>query len=67
MKCKKTLVLAASIFALTLSAFPHHAAASSNTTPPNSGSQLVRMPGKNPCPYMQVVPAVSILLSALLP
>jgi hypothetical protein len=35
MKSKETLVLAASIFALTLSAFPHHAAASSTTAPPH--------------------------------
>jgi hypothetical protein len=34
MKSKKTLVLAASILALTLSAFPHDAAADSGTTPP---------------------------------
>jgi hypothetical protein len=34
MKSQKTLVLAASIFALALSAFPHDAAASTGTTPP---------------------------------
>ncbi len=37
MKSKKTLVLAASILTLTLSAFPHHAAASTGSAPPASG------------------------------
>jgi Cu/Ag efflux protein CusF len=45
MKSQKTLVLAASIFAITLSAFPHHAAASSAIAPPSTSSEAIRKAG----------------------
>ena len=68
MKSKKTLVLAASILTLTLSAFPHDAAASSTATPP-SDSQALRKAGGDKVKYMEtaVVLAAGILLSAVLP
>ena len=67
MKSKRTLALAASILALTLSAFPHQAAASSTTAPSSSSSQMLRKAGGGPLIYMQVELAVNILLLALLP
>lgn len=68
MKSKKTLVLAALILALTLSAFPHNAAASSTATPP-SDSQSIRKAGGEKLKYMAtaVVLAADILFSAVLP
>jgi hypothetical protein len=67
MKSQKTLVLAASIFALALSAFPHHAAADSTTAPPPSDSQSIRKAGGSPLKSLAVELAGDILLSALLP
>lgn len=65
MKKTMTLALAASIFALTLSAFPHHAAASTTSTPPPSDSPLLRKAGGEPVKYMAVELAVEILSSVL--
>jgi hypothetical protein len=70
MKSKKTLVLAASIFALTLSAFPHHAAASSTTAPTSSDTSAIRKAGGSNLIYLQYVQVellTGILSSALLP
>jgi ABC-type oligopeptide transport system substrate-binding subunit len=66
MKSKKTLLLAASILALTLSAFPHVAAASERMTV-QAGSDMFRKAGGTNCPYLQVILAAGNLLSALLP
>jgi hypothetical protein len=66
MKSKKTLVLPASFLALTLSAFPHVAAASEGTTV-QAGSDMFRKAGGTNCPYLQVILAAGNLLSALLP
>jgi len=69
MKCKKTLVLAASIFVLTLSAFPHRAAASSTTAPTSSDTSVIRKAGGSNLIYLQYVQlnlAANVLLSALL-
>jgi hypothetical protein len=62
MKKKVTLALASSILTLTLSAFPHHAAASPTTAPPADSEALRKAGGSNLIylPYLQ-------LLSALLP
>ncbi|MGA7107999.1 MAG: hypothetical protein WBV28_08460 [Terracidiphilus sp.] len=67
MKTKMTRALASSIFALTLSAFPHHAAASSTTNPSAADSQIVRKSGGTNLLYVQVVLATDILFSTLLP
>jgi Spy/CpxP family protein refolding chaperone len=67
MKKKMTLALAASILALTVSAFPHQAVASSTTSPSTSDSQLVRKSGGSNLLYVQVILAAGSLLSALLP
>jgi hypothetical protein len=70
MKSKKTLILAASILTLTLSAFPRHATATSTTTPSSSGSQAIRKAGGSNLPYVRylhVELAADILLSSLLP
>jgi hypothetical protein len=66
MKSKKTLVLAASILALTLSTFSHDAAASSTDTPP-SDSQALRKAGGSNLIYLQIALAAGTLISALLP
>jgi hypothetical protein len=66
MKSQKTLALAASIFALALSAFPLHAAADSTTATP-AVPEVLRASGDKPVKYMAVGLAVDILLSALLP
>jgi hypothetical protein len=66
MKSKKTLVLAASILALTLSAFPHDAAASTGTTP-QAGSDTTRKAGGTSCPYLQIILAAGNLISLLVP
>jgi Spy/CpxP family protein refolding chaperone len=66
MKSNKTLVLAASMLALTLSAFPHQAAASS-TTAPTAVSEISKPIGGKPVKYMLVALAADILLGALLP
>jgi hypothetical protein len=67
MKSKKTLALATSILTLTISAFPHHAAAGTTTAPPTAGSQLLRKAGGTNLKYLQIVLAADTLLSALLP
>jgi hypothetical protein len=66
MKSKKAPVLAALILALTLSAFPHHAAASTGTTP-QASSDMIRRAGGTSCPYLQVLLAGGMLISVLLP
>jgi hypothetical protein len=66
MKNIKTFVLAASMLTLTLSAFPHRAAASSTTIPPPD-IELARPTGKAPMVYMRVILAAGDLMSALLP
>jgi hypothetical protein len=66
MKSKRNLVFAASFLALTLSAFPHVAAASICTTS-QAGSDMLRKAGGTNCPYLQVILAAGNLLSALLP
>lgn len=67
MKSKLTLALAAAMFTLTLSAFPHHAVAGSTTAVVSGAtSDLVRA-GGDKVKYMAVGLAVDILLSALLP
>lgn len=67
MKSKKTLVLAASILALTLSAFPHDAAAGTTTAPPQASSDMTRKAGGSNLIYLQVVLAAGTLISTLLP
>jgi hypothetical protein len=69
MKSKKTLVLAGLILALTLSAFPHDAAAGATTAPPQASSDITRKGGDSKVKYMEtvVVLAADILLSAVLP
>jgi hypothetical protein len=67
MKSKKTLVLTASILALTLSTFPHVAAADTTTAPPPASSDLTRPTGKAPMVYMRAILAVGDLISVLLP
>lgn len=66
MKKKMTLALAALIFSITLTAFPHVAAADTGTTP-QASSEMTRPTGKSPMVYMRVILAVGNLLSALLP
>jgi hypothetical protein len=69
MKSKKTLVLAASIFALTLSAFPHHAAASATTAPTPSDTVLIRKAGGSKLIYLQSIQVAQVanILASLLP
>ena len=66
MKSKKTLVLAASILALTLSAFPHAASADTGTTQ-QASSGMMRKGGDGKLIYIQFIVAAGNLLSALLP
>ena len=66
MKSKKTLVLAASILALTLSAFPHDAVAGTTIIPQQAGSDL-RPGGDSPVKYLAVILAAGNLISLLLP
>lgn len=63
MKKTMTLALAASIFALTLSAFPHHAAAS--TTSVSQADSEIRRAGGGPVVYLTVGLAAEILSSVL--
>jgi hypothetical protein len=65
MNSQKILVLAASILALTLTAFPHVAAAGTGTAP-QAVSEIVRKAGGSNLIYVQVL-VVGTLLSALLP
>jgi hypothetical protein len=58
MKNKKTLVLAASIRALTLTAFPHVAAAGTGAAP-QAVSEIVRKAGGSNLIYVQVIRAVA--------
>jgi hypothetical protein len=68
MRSQKTLALAASIFALALSAFPHHAVADSTTAAVSvATSDLARASGDSKVKYLAVRLAADILLSALLP
>ena len=59
MKSKKTLVLAASIFVLTLAAFPHHASAAVNA--------YLYVDGRTQTSTLGISGFVSILASVLLP
>jgi len=67
MKGRNILVLAALTLALTLSAFPVHAAASTTSAAAPSDSQLVRASGAKPVEYAAVELSVAILESVLLP
>jgi len=60
MKKTMTLALAASIFALVLSAFPDHAAASTTAAAPPPDSQW-RSSGDKPVKYVMVELAAEIL------
>jgi hypothetical protein len=66
MKKNMTLGLAASILTLTLSVFPHHAAASTTAAAPTV-PEVSKPTGGKPGPYLSVELAADILLSALLP
>jgi hypothetical protein len=67
MKSKMTLGLATAMSTLTLSAFPHPAAASSTaSSAPAATTELVRKAGGDKLKYMTVILAVDTL-SALLP
>jgi len=65
MKSTKTLVLAASILALTLTAFPHVAAAGTSTTPQVSSD--LRKAGGTALVYIQLALATGTLFSLLVP
>ena len=65
MKKNMTLAFAALILTLTLSAFPHYAAASSTTS--SQGDSDYCRAGGSQVPYMAVELAAEILSSALLP
>jgi hypothetical protein len=64
MKGNKTLVLAASILALTLAAFPHEAAADTGTTE-QASSDLTRKAGGSKLLYVQVIVVAGNLISLL--
>jgi hypothetical protein len=64
MKSTKTLVLAASILALTLTAFPHVAAAGTGAAPQQASSDLTRKGGEG-VKYMAVILAAGNLISLL--
>ncbi len=66
MKSKRTLVLAASILALTLSAFPQISAAGTGITP-QAGPDLMRQGGGKGVKYMAVIVAAGNLISSLVP
>lgn len=66
MKKNVMLSLAALLFTLTLSAFPHHAEASSTTTPPPD-SDITRPTGKAPMVYMRAILAAGDVMLILLP
>jgi len=65
MKNQRTLILAASIFALALSAFPHHAAADSTTAPPPPSTTAIQKMVDKASPKLYAV--ISLALSMLLP
>jgi hypothetical protein len=65
MKCTKTLVLAASILALTLSAFPHIALAGTTTAALHADPDLTRQGGGKGVKYMAVILAAGNLISLL--
>jgi|HubBroStandDraft_2_1064218.scaffolds.fasta_scaffold388354_2 hypothetical protein len=67
MKSTKTLVLAASILALTLTAFPHVAAAGTVVAPQQASSDLTRKAGGSNLLYVQVIVVAGNLISLLLP
>ena len=66
MKSKRTLVLAGSILALTLSAFPHDAVAGTTTAAPHADPDLVRKGGGKGVKYMTVILAAGNLFSLLM-
>jgi hypothetical protein len=65
MKSNKTLVLAASILALTLSAFPHVASADTGTTQQASSDR--RKGGGTALVYLQFIAAAGNLITMLVP
>jgi hypothetical protein len=65
MKSKRTLVLAASILALTLTAFPHVAAAGTGAAPQQASSDMTRKAGGSNLLYVQVIVAAGNLISLL--
>jgi len=67
MKSKKTLVLAGSILALTLWAFPHDAAAGTTTAALQANSDLTRKAGGEKLIYIQLALATGTLFSLLVP
>lgn len=66
MKSKRTLILAASFLALTISALPHVAVAGT-TTAPQTSSDMRRKAGGTPLEYLQVILAAGNLISLLVP
>ena len=66
MKSKKTLVLAASILAITLSAFPHDAVASAGTTS-QASSDATRKAGGSSLIYIQLIVVAGNLISFMVP
>jgi hypothetical protein len=65
MKSKRVLVLAASILALTLTAFPHVAAAGTGAAPLQASSDMTRKAGGSNLLYIQVIVAAGNLISLL--
>ena len=67
MKSERTLVLAASIVALTLSVFPHDAAAATTTAALHADPGLTRRGGGKGVKYMAVMLAAGNLIRLLAP
>ena len=67
MKSTKTLVLAASILALTLSTFPHIALAGTTTAALHADPDLTRQGGGKGVKYMAVILAADNLIRLLVP
>jgi len=66
-KSERTLVLAASIVALTLSVFPHDAAAATTTAALHADPGLTRRGGGKGVKYMAVMLAAGNLIRLLAP
>jgi len=67
MKSTKTLAIAASIVALTLSVFPHDALAGTTTAAPHADPGLTRRGGGKGVKYMAVMLAAGNLIRLLAP
>ncbi len=67
MKSKRTLILAASFLALTISALPHVAVAGTTTAPQQAGTDMSRASGDSKLKYMAVILAAGNLISLLVP